>query len=272
MGHTPFPIDTGTVANTMQGTTLFTDPNETHSLNHRQIGSVINSLPTVFGTFPTTGLFSGYQTGWAPLAFQGGTLQAVISKGTINNGILGSPTITGGTLNSNIQNNGTINGGGINPNIGTFGTLIVNNGTMGSTVVLTPIKSSVWAQPGTQQVFAASSTGTVTLGSLILDTLSEFGTATSSFIPLQSGIYEIVTMLNFNSASFTSPVQTKILLNGITIQASRVINGEFAPTFWIGSITAGGTVIVTVFLEQGSGNGTLSTNPGVSSFFAKRVF
>lgn len=129
----PFPTDSGTIPTSMQGGTLLADATDDHALHHRNIGTVINALPTVFGTTPGTNLFKSYVAGWFPLAviYNGaghGSLQAVVDAGTINNAVFGSMTATGGTIAGQIQNNGTVANG-------VYGTAQWTGGTLSPSVV-----------------------------------------------------------------------------------------------------------------------------------------
>lgn len=89
-----------------------------HSLSHRQLGSVVNQLPTVFGTTPGTNLFGAYTPGQLPLAENGGTIQKAF---------LGTFTYQAGTITGQIQNNGTIANG-------TYGTAFLQGGTISQAI------------------------------------------------------------------------------------------------------------------------------------------
>src|SRR5579872_6956258 len=149
----PGAIDSpgGTAA---QGTNSLTSPD--HSLDHRTLGSAVVAIETFLGTNSGTNVFGGFTAGQQVVSANSGTLGTVLTKGTINNGILGSPTINGGTLGGAILNNGTISGG-------MLGTATIQGGTANNQTLGTPTLQG--AVVNTANVVAnAISQGSVLMG------------------------------------------------------------------------------------------------------------
>lgn len=130
-----WPSGTGTIPANAQGTTLLADTNgDDHSLAHRQIGSQINQLPTVFGSSPGTNILNPGIKNASDQLFalnSGGTANQIITKGTANNMTMGSQSATGGTFSAPTlagqgTNNGTFSGG-------MYGTATFQGGTIGGT-------------------------------------------------------------------------------------------------------------------------------------------
>jgi len=109
------------------GTSLVSGPID-HALLHGSVNNEVTAIEGFLGTNSATNVFAGYKSGWVPLAVNGGTLQGVVAKGTFNNGILGTPSITGGTANSQ-----TLNGQGTNS--GTIINGVYNNATLGTPII-----------------------------------------------------------------------------------------------------------------------------------------
>ncbi len=139
-----WPSGTGTVADQMVGTTLFTDPNEQHSVNHRQLGSIANSLTTVLGTTGGTNLLQGVVSASDQIiiASSAGSIKQHLTGGVIDfigagTAFLTNPSITGGTMGSSLIQSPTINGQGTNSGTisgGMYGTGFVNGGSINVTV------------------------------------------------------------------------------------------------------------------------------------------
>lgn len=128
---------------TAQGTSALTSPD--HALDHRTLGSALSSVEHTLGTNPGgTEILKNFVAGdFASRINSSNVLQQTL-QGTINNSILGTPTVTGGTATSitlgtptadviNARNSGTALGFGnsIYPAEGTVadaagGTLTVN--------------------------------------------------------------------------------------------------------------------------------------------------
>lgn len=187
-----WPSGNGTVADGMQGTSLFTDPNETHSTNHRQIGTIVNSLTTVFGTTAGTGLFAGYAVGQLPLPIQSGTLGTLITKGTINTSVIGTSQFTGGTVGTTnliggtlagqIQNNGTVTNG-------VYGTALYLGGTANNQTLGTP--TLLGSVINTANIVTGAATNVIgTQGTA----LNQTGTTQDpTFTPITGGTVTLIT-------------------------------------------------------------------------------
>ncbi len=259
---------------TMQGTTLFTG--DDHALQHRQAGSSIVNIETFLGTNSGTNVFGGFTNGMQVVSAQSGTLGTLVTKGTINNGIFGSMTATGGTIAGQIQNNGTIANGVYGTSQmtgGTIGTAQIAGGTISTTTVLQPLKSAFMAFPGTAgQVFGTNALAQLNFGSLSYDLLSEFGTATNSFIALTSGLYFFGLTININGGG-GNLFNHYIRLNGTaqSITGNGTAGGA-GVTLWQGSVPAGGTIDCAIFNNSTSVPGTVDAQQGTASFFGKRVF
>jgi len=104
-----WPGDLGTISTAMVGTTRddtasTPDGSDDHALMHRKEGSILNALPSVFGTSNGTNVLRNIASASDSLAAinSGGTLLELVTGGTANNMIFGSPSVTGGTYNSGI--------------------------------------------------------------------------------------------------------------------------------------------------------------------------
>lgn len=114
----PFPNDSGTIPANMQGTTLLADAIDDHSLMHRQVGTILNALPTTLGTTAGTNILKNItsagqfavsvnssnvlqQSLTGTLGMSAGSITGQISNtGTIANGVYGTATYQGGTANT----------------------------------------------------------------------------------------------------------------------------------------------------------------------------
>ena len=112
-----WPGNTGTISTAMNGTTrddtnVAPDGSDNHSLMHKQAGSILNGLPTVFGSTSGTNLLRNVAAASDQLltANSGGTLSQTFTKGTANNMVFGTPSITGGTANSQTLGTPTVLG------------------------------------------------------------------------------------------------------------------------------------------------------------------
>lgn len=253
-----------------QGTTQLSDAVADHATLERNHGSSLIAVQTFLGTSGGTNVFQGYTAGQFPLPIKSGTLGTTIANGTINNGILGTPAITGGTFNNGVFGTvtlqaPTINGAGTNSgtmvngvyNSATFGTPQINGGTLGSTSVLQPLQSAFFYQGS-----STLTTATIPFANKLLDILSEYNG--TQFVAAQAGIYEFCTQtaMSGNSADFN----LEIHYNGTVVSTMRCNpNGFGIPITWLGSLVAGGTVIS----YSSGGTGAIGT---ASYFWGKRVF
>ena len=268
----PGAIDSPDVS--MQGTTLFTS--DSHSLQHRTLGSAVIGIENFLGTNAASNVFTGFNFGdhaakrnfdtfGSPTINQpqinGGTLTAP----TITSVALTNPTISGGTFQSNIQNNGTVAAG-------VYGTAQITGGTIGSTTILQPLMSAFWALPGTSgQTFGTNQTTQVHLGSLNYDLLGEFGTANNQFVAKQAGLYQFTGFIDI--ANLTTGCDPQIRLNGTVQQGGALFLVQGGWVHWQGSVQVGGTVDFALLnldtthigTEQHYGGGTIG-------FYGKRVF
>lgn len=131
-----YPTDAGTLPTNMQGTTTLADATDDHALMHREIGSAVNALTVKVGLPAGTPALNQILVGsgagtanWATVWNQANLGSPTLTGGTINNAILGTPTI------GSIIIPGTVSALGfsaaIAPGVGTLtdvagGTLTVN--------------------------------------------------------------------------------------------------------------------------------------------------
>lgn len=96
-----WPNDNGTIPSNMSGTTLLADGSDDHSLMHREAGTILNALPTTFGSTSGTNLLRGISAASDQIltANSGGTASQTISKGTFNNILANNITIGTPTIN-----------------------------------------------------------------------------------------------------------------------------------------------------------------------------
>jgi hypothetical protein len=129
-----------------QGTSLLTSPD--HGLDHRTLGSALGTVEQVIGTTAGTYIAKNFVAGdFAARINSGGTLQQILT-GTVNNSVMGSPTVTGGTINNVLLGTPNINGG-------TLGTALLQGGTISNPLVTTYTIGSAAYSPAVS--------GTVTL-------------------------------------------------------------------------------------------------------------
>ncbi len=134
----PWPSDTGTIPSNMGGTTLLADSSDDHGLMHREIGTILNALPTTLGSTSGTNLLRKVvnASDFLFVSNTGGTAATVITKGTFNNSVIGTQSATGGTLSAV-----TLSGQGTNSGTysgGVYGTTTITGGTINSPVIGTP--------------------------------------------------------------------------------------------------------------------------------------
>jgi hypothetical protein len=171
-----FPTTLDNLSTSMNGTTQLSDATLDHSLMHRNLGTAVNSIESFLGTNSGTNVFSGYTAGQQPLPINSGTLGTTIAKGTINNSVLGTPSVIsgtigtaffqGGTLGGTITNNANINGGTYGTLINFGGISLKDNGSITQTgtvdhITLTPGASKFVRQ----QVYRQDNVGTNTFQS-----------------------------------------------------------------------------------------------------------
>ncbi len=247
-----WPNDSGTVSTSMQGTTLVAT--DDHSLWHRTAGSELNNLNIVFGTTGGTNLLQKALTvGDQLLALNsGGTAYQVITKGTLNNCVLGTPTLQaptltgqgtnsgtisggmfgtatlqGGILAGQIQNNGTIaNGvygtatyrGGTANNL-TLGTPALTGGTINNSRIITPYQARAYL--GTTMGTVANNTEfKVTLDTKDYDSGTNFDLANNRFVAPVSGFYIATGITSFPDGQGASSGRwaTELRKNGTNMQ------------------------------------------------------
>lgn len=275
--YMPFPsaIDSPDVS--MQGTTLFTA--DSHASQHRTIGSAVIAIEQFLGTNAATDVFNGFQSGWFPLALNGGTPKIVLSHGTYNQSILGSPTITGGTFNNQTFGTPTLQAptiSGQGTNSGTIINGVYNSATIGSTSILQPLNSAFWALPnvaGTSaQILGTNQLTQILFGVVSYDLLNEFGTANNNFIAKQAGLYQFG--LQTELLGVATGVELGIRLNGTFQQFTQTNPSISAPLniMWQGSVPLGGTVDCAAFNNSSSNPGTINSSQVITSFYGKRVF
>lgn len=132
----PYPSSIDSHTNVSGTTTLAGDD---HAARHNTIGSAIVNIENTLGTTAGTALLTAFTSSDKPLrmnASDSGTLQQTISKGTINNAVLGTPSVTGGTL-TNVSFPGTLSG----LTLGTPTILGANvtSGTLGTVTLTAPL-------------------------------------------------------------------------------------------------------------------------------------
>lgn len=151
MSTYPGTLDTFNVI----GTTNYMD--EAGYVLHEHLnshGSAIIQTQTTLGTNSGTSILKDFTAGeFAVARNAGGTLRDTITLGTINNAILGTPSITGGTFNAGVfgtpaitggtSTNAVTTGGTVNASAGTinnavFGTPAITGGTATSSAIVTP--------------------------------------------------------------------------------------------------------------------------------------
>ena len=99
----PSSIDTDTVS---AGSSTLSSPD--HSTRHNTMGSAMIAIETVLGTTNGTSVLKNFAAGdFASRINSSNVLQQAL-QGTINNAILGTPSITGGTTTSQIINTATL--------------------------------------------------------------------------------------------------------------------------------------------------------------------
>src|SRR5258708_4283099 len=104
------------------GTNTMDSPD--HALLHTTENGAITALENTVGTTSGTNVLKNFTAGQFPVPMNsGGTIVQVLNLGTLNNFILGTPTITGGTINN--ANVGTLNNS-------TLGTPAITGGTANS--------------------------------------------------------------------------------------------------------------------------------------------
>jgi hypothetical protein len=141
----PFPsaIDSYTA---VQGTSLVASSD--HANMHNVAGSAIVNIETTLGTNSGTSVLKNMTAGdFAIRMNTGGTVRDTLTKGTVNNFVAGSPSITGGTIAA-MQLIGTsqFTGGTVaNAAIGT--PTLIGNGTIAMSGTLNPIRPGAALAP-----------------------------------------------------------------------------------------------------------------------------
>ncbi|MHB9161539.1 MAG: hypothetical protein ACYC6W_11755 [Nitrosotalea sp.] len=93
----PGALDGTTQFGQPSGTSLLTNPD--HGVLHDNLSTLGTVLESVLGTTAGTSVLQNFAAGdFAVRINGGGTLSQAISLGTLNNGVLGTPSITGGTV------------------------------------------------------------------------------------------------------------------------------------------------------------------------------
>ena len=193
-----WPSDSGTIPSDMQGTLILADPTDDHALMHRKSGTILNALPTVFGTTPGTNLLRGVANASDQLFSlnSGGTANTMITKGTANNMIFGTPSVTGGTLVTPVINGGTA---------GTLvGTATTNNLAANWLNVsnATAVKIGSESAPTAGQVLTATAGSAATwqaaVGFATSGTQADSNTTSASLVDITGGSVSIVPTRTVN--------------------------------------------------------------------------
>lgn len=121
------------------GTSLFTNPD--HALQHTNVNGAVTAIETVLGTTAGTSVLKSFSAGQFPARINGSNVLQQRVSGTVDDAILGTPSITGGTISSSVYNNGT------------FGTPSITGGT--ATNIVLPGQTI-----GTSRITDFSSTAT----------------------------------------------------------------------------------------------------------------
>lgn len=120
--------------------TTFTDPDGTtrvdtgvdHAGNHKAHNDLLEAIEDTLGTTAGTSVLKNFAAGNFPARINSSNVLQQTLQGTINNSVLGSPTITGGTIAA-MQLIGTTQITG-----GTLGTAQTIGGTVGNALLGTP--------------------------------------------------------------------------------------------------------------------------------------
>lgn len=129
------------------GTTLLADATALHNVQHNNAGSAIVNIQTTLGTNAGTSVIKNFTAGdFAARINSSNVLQQTL-QGTLNNSVIGTPTITGGTVTASLLGTNTITGGTLNGQIvnsgtiggGLFGTVSLLGGTANNLTLGTPI-------------------------------------------------------------------------------------------------------------------------------------
>jgi len=123
----PTSIDTFAIP---AGTNTLSSPD--HTSEHLTVSGAISGIETVLGTTAGTSVLKDFTAGQFPVRVNsGGTLQQSFTGGTINNFVIGTPSITGGTGNNMVLGTPTITGVTyVKSKVGTTSFDISTNGTI----------------------------------------------------------------------------------------------------------------------------------------------
>lgn len=129
------------------GTSLLTSPD--HALQHVNVNGAVTAIETVLGTTSGTSVLQSFSAGQFPARINGSNVLQQRVSGTVDNAILGTPSITGGTHNN-----------------GTFGTPSITGGTATNTVLpgqtISTMRTTDFSSTAT--VAAELLAGTIVLG------------------------------------------------------------------------------------------------------------
>lgn len=141
---------------TPSGTSLLSSPD--HALDHRTLGSVVGTVQGILGTTAGTGVLKNFAAGDFPARINSSNVLQQRVSGTVDNAILGTPSISSGTANNQVIGTPAITGGTINTAV--VGTPTITGGAMNSGTLGTP--TFILASDATGDLFYRSAGGTVT--------------------------------------------------------------------------------------------------------------
>ncbi len=126
-----YPGSIVSLTNPQGGSLVASQPD--HAALHTSENNEIVAIETFLGTnSASNGQFSGFTSGQTPLPINSGTLGTVVSKGTVNNMVLGTPAITGGTINNPVIGTPAVTGGTANGQV--IGTAVTTGAFNGGTI------------------------------------------------------------------------------------------------------------------------------------------
>lgn len=145
------------------GTSLLTSPD--HAALHTSINNDVTAIENVLGTNSGTSVLKNFISGNFPARINSSNVpQQLLSNGTFNNSVVGTPNITGGTITNGNFNNGTIGTPSIQQ--GTLLEPFIDTHSLGSAAWLGTVSGTTTLDLGTAQRLLfkfPNSAGSITL-------------------------------------------------------------------------------------------------------------